>query len=80
MTKLKKNKSRKTSPNRCPHCGKSLPFTLPPYMRVKKGEDGVWRPIEYGICKCNKEQYEFCVLDLAEKKNREEKQKGREEE
>jgi len=59
---------RKTSPNRCGNCNKSIPFTLPPYMRISKGEDGIWRP-KSGICKCDPEMYKFCVLDLCKKKN-----------
>jgi len=59
---------RKTSPNQCPYCNRSLPMTLPPYMRVSKGKNGIWRPMG-GICRCDKEAYKFYVLDLCKKKN-----------
>jgi len=59
---------RKNNPNVCPHCRRSLPMTLPGYMRVQKDASGIWRPIG-GICRCNDEMYKFCVLDLCEKKN-----------
>lgn len=59
---------RKTSPNVCPHCQKDLPMALPPYMRVAKDADGVWRPMS-GICKCLPGMYKFCVLDLCDLKN-----------
>lgn len=61
--------------SRCPRCGKTHPLCLPPYMRVEKDEDGLWRPMDYDICKCDREAYEFLVVGLAEKKNREEQRK-----
>lgn len=60
---------RKTSPNQCPYCNRSLPMALPPYMRVSKGKDGIWRP-KSGICQCDKPAYKFFVTDLADLKNK----------
>lgn len=60
---------------RCPKCRGVHPFCLPPYQRVEK-KDGVWRPMEYGICRCDEGAYQFLVVGLAEKKNREARAKA----
>ena len=67
---------RKTSPMRCPQCGKTHPLCLPPYHRVEKGKDGVWRPMDYDICKCDKEAYKLLVLNLCDKLNARDRKKS----
>jgi len=57
---------------KCAICGKDVPFTLPPYMRIYRGKNGHWKPYD-NICQCNKEMYDFCVLDLIEKMEKKEK-------
>ena len=51
---------------KCAICGKSIPLTLPPYMRVYKDKDGHWKPYK-DLCQCNKDMYEFCVLGLVKR-------------
>ena len=55
---------------KCAICGKSIPITLPPYMRIYKDKDGHWKPYD-NICQCNKRDYQFYVLDLIKRKERE---------
>ena len=55
---------------RCAICGKQVPISLPPYMRIYKGEDGHWH-VNEDICQCNKEMYKFMVLNLLKKKKAE---------
>ena len=51
---------------KCPKCGKQIPFTIPPYLRVCTDKNGEIKPSP-NICKCNKEMYEFMVLGLIER-------------
>ena len=48
---------------KCPKCGKEIPFTIPPYLRVCIGKNGELKPSP-NICKCDRQMYELMVLKL----------------
>ena len=57
---------------KCKFCGKDIPISLPPYMRAYLDEKtGRWVPTD-DICMCDRDQYEFMVIGLINKRNKEE--------
>jgi len=58
---------------KCAICGRQVPITLPPYMRIHKDKNGKWVE-SAGVCKCNKEMYDFMVLGLLKRKEQEAKE------
>ena len=59
---------------RCAICGKTVPITAPPYMRIYKDEKtGKWIPSK-NMCQCNKEEYDFMVLGLIKRMEKKDKE------